>query len=138
VGAAVPVAVCRWGLRPRCAGVGRWRCLLAFTRYCFTSRLYCAIIFFTNTPFIAQYIAQYCHLFHPPAQFSGSLCVLEVVLEVFLSFFYFEFWRCRGVQEKNPSWHGNVTLLCNIPLPASLYCLQYCAICFPPNPPLLP
>jgi len=25
---------------------------LAFTRYCFTSRLYCTIIFFANTPFI--------------------------------------------------------------------------------------
>jgi len=42
VGAAVPAAVCRWGLFPRCLGMGR--CLsgytLAFTRYCFASKLY--------------------------------------------------------------------------------------------------
>jgi len=42
---------------------------LAFTRYCFTSRLYCTIIFFANTPFIVQYIAQYYQLLHPPARF---------------------------------------------------------------------
>jgi len=41
---------------------------LAFTRYCFTSRLYCTIIFFANTPFIVQYIAQYYQLLHPPAK----------------------------------------------------------------------
>ena len=46
-------------------------CLLAFTRYCFTSRLYCTIIFFANTPFllcnILYNITAYC-LLHPPAQ----------------------------------------------------------------------
>jgi len=41
---------------------------LAFTRYRFTSRLYCTIIFFANTPFIVQYIAQYYQLLHPPAK----------------------------------------------------------------------
>ena len=42
--------------------------ILAFTRYCFTSRLYCTIIFFANTPFIVQCIAQYYQLLHPPAK----------------------------------------------------------------------
>jgi len=42
--------------------------ILAFTRYCFTSRLYCTIIFFANTPFIVQYIAQYYQLLHSPAK----------------------------------------------------------------------
>ena len=42
---------------------------LAFTRYCFTSRLYRTIIFFANTPFNVQYIAQYYQLLHPPARF---------------------------------------------------------------------
>ena len=45
----------------------RW--FLAFiTRYCFTSKLYCTIIFFANTPIIVQYIAQYYQLLHPPAK----------------------------------------------------------------------
>ena len=46
---------------------------LAFTRYCFTSRLYCTIIFFANTPFIVQYIAQYYQLLHPPPNFEVFL-----------------------------------------------------------------
>jgi len=72
VGAAVPTAVCRWGLARAVLMWGGVSCLcwvLAFTRYCFTSRLYCTIIFFANTPFIVQYIAQYYRLLHPRAQF---------------------------------------------------------------------
>ena len=30
--------------------------------------IYCTIIFFANTPFIVQYIAQYYQLLHPPAK----------------------------------------------------------------------
>jgi len=44
---------------------------LLFTRYyCFTSRLYCTIIFLANTPFIVQYIAQHYQLLHPPPNFE--------------------------------------------------------------------
>ena len=46
---------------------------LAFTRCCFTSRLYCTIIFFANTPFIVQYIAQYYQLLYPPPNFDVFL-----------------------------------------------------------------
>jgi len=68
-----------------------------FTRYCFTLRLYCTIIFFANTPFIVQYVVQYYQLLQPPAQFSG-------VLEVFGGVFWFlrvGFWMGRrGVRKK--------------------------------------
>ena len=37
------------------------------------SRLYCTIIFFVNTPFIVQYIAQYYQLLHPPPKFDVFL-----------------------------------------------------------------
>jgi len=57
------------GRPPRArATLGLGRPKLAFTRYCFTSRLYCTIIFFANTPFIVQYIVQYYHSLQPPAQ----------------------------------------------------------------------
>jgi len=55
---------------------------LAFTRYCFTSRLYCTIIiFFANAPFIVQYIAQYYQLLRHPRPISRNF---EVISGVFL------------------------------------------------------
>ena len=75
---------------------------MAFTRYCFTSRLYCIIIFFANTPFIVQYIVQYYQLLQPPAQFLS-------VFEVFGGVFWFlrvGFWMGRGDRKTNRSRHG--------------------------------
>jgi len=71
--------VCVW-LAPSLPALLTLDSNLAFTRYCFTSRLYCTIIYFANTPFIVQYIAQYYQLLHPPAQFSE---VFLRCLEVF-------------------------------------------------------
>ena len=88
---------------------------LAFTRYCFTSRLYCTIIFFANTPFIVQYIVQYYRLLHPPAQFWG-------IFEVFWVFFCFlgvEFRMGRGVWKIIPlstGKRGIIAHYCAIPL----------------------
>jgi len=62
-------------------GYPQARFSLAFTRYCFTSRLYCTIIFLQTPPLlIVQNIAQYYQLLHPPVRFWG---VFERCLEVF-------------------------------------------------------
>ena len=140
-------------VRAQVVRVGSWSSCcyllyLAFTRYCFTSRLYCycTIIFFANTPSIVQYIAQYYQLnsvIAPPRP------ILRGVFQVFggvWRYFFVSFsgrildgWRCLN---KNCSQHGKGgiiahycnKLLCNTPLPAPLYCLEYCAIHFPHDP----
>jgi len=90
-------------LRPR--GTEQWQnqipCALAFTRYCFTSRLYCTIIFFANTPFIVQYIAQYYQLLHLPAQFWGVFQVFGGVFRgVCFCYLVVGFWMGGGVWKK--------------------------------------
>jgi len=57
--------------------------------YRFTSRLYCTIILFANTPFIvycAIYCTQYYQLLHPPPDFEVFFRCLEVFGGVFLLF----------------------------------------------------
>ena len=76
--------------RPR---VRSWP-LQVVTRYCFTSRLYCTMIFFANTPFIVQYIAQYYNII---SNNITSYCILPPKFEVFLrclEFFCFVFCFC--------------------------------------------
>ena len=73
-------------------------CCLAFTRYCFTSRLYCTIIFFANTPFllcnILHNITSYCT---PPPDFEVFFRCLEVFGGVFLLALVVGFWMGGGV-----------------------------------------
>ena len=96
--------------------------------------LYCTIIFFANTPFIVQYIARYYYLLQPLPSF-------EVFLRCFEVFFWFfkgrisDGSRCLKYVSFLDTEKGHYcTLLCNSPLPALLYCLQYCAICCPHYP----
>jgi len=107
---------------------------LAFTRYCFTSRLYCTIIFFanTNTPFIVQYIAQYYQYYCPSHPrpilrcFSG-VCVWRC-LEVFICYLFSRsgvgFWMVEVSEKKNRSRHGKGGII---------IIAHYCAI--PPSQP---
>jgi len=105
--------------------------ILAFTRYCFTSSLYCTIIFFANTPFIVQYIAQYYQLSHPAPNFEVFLrCLLVFFCFLGSDFGWVEVYKSFSTRKRG----HYCTLLCNTPLPAPLYCLQYCAIYFPHDP----
>jgi len=66
----------------------------------FSRPYYCTKIFFANTPFIVQYIAQYYQLLHPPGpHFEVFLRCLE---QEFYCFLEIGFWTGRGVPEKNP------------------------------------
>jgi len=119
---------------------------LAFTRYFFTSRLYCTTIFFANTPFIVQYIAQYYQLLHPPPDFEVCFRCLEVFGGIFLLALVVGFWMGGGVWKKivldTEKGKGGIIayywiiiiIIVQYPLPAPLYCLQYCAIYFPHDP----
>jgi len=108
---------------------GRSRCpswLLGLYKIsCFTSRLYCTIIFFANTPFIVQYIAQYYQLLHPPAKFWG---IFEVFGGVFC-FLGIRFLMGRGVSDSEkkivPDTGKGALLHIIVRYP-------------PPSPPLLP
>jgi len=97
----------------------------------FEALLHNNILSLQTPPLIAQYIAQYYQLLHPPPSFE----VFWGVCRCFLV-------GCRmgrGVWKKIRSRHEKkghycTTLLCNTPHPAPLYCLQYCAIYFPHDP----
>jgi len=78
-----------------------------------------------------QYIAQYYQILHPPARFRGVLRCFEVFFGLF-SGRILDGWRCLKKKSFSTRKRGHYcTVLCNTPLPAPLYCLQYCAIYFP-------
>ena len=116
--------------------VRRQLCGLAFTRYCLIhfeallhnnifckDPLYCAINILHN-------ITSYCT---PPPKF-------EVFGGVWRFFFFFrdrilDGSRCLKKKSCQTRKRGHYcTLLCDTPLPAPLFCLQYCAIYFPHDP----
>jgi len=129
---------------------------VSFTSHFDRSRLYCYYKLLHKNIFCKYplYCAIYCTIFYVPviapprpisSCFSG-VCVWGC-LEVFFCYLFLVelvvgFWMGGGggVCKKNRSRHGKrkrghyCTLLCNTPLPAPRYCLQYCAIYFAHDP----
>jgi len=66
--------------------------------------------------------------------FSNVWRCLEVIFLLFCGRIV-DGWRCMKKKSFSTRKRGHYcTLLCNTPLPAPLYCLQYCAIDFPHDP----